>query len=276
MDSSLPPLSGIVSVMTPNAIILALALNALSGAFTSLFDRHDAHVPAAFAAARARYECVTLHGVQIDRSEVHGDDAIAELTVDATAYLPLTRAAREFPPHWHVHFKRRANRWQVDDASIPEAALARQLADGKAANADEAPLFDGELVRQLCDLAYDTSVKGQFAKSADDAELALALAREVAPLEAARALWMIGRAHDLVYDEDAAGPKFEEARKLAAESGDREIEARALIGIAWVHLSNADYAGVKEPLDSGLQLAETLGQHGAASEAYLARANTAV
>src|SRR6478609_9204678 len=151
MDSSLPPLSGIVSVMTPNALILALAL---SGAFTSLFDRHDARVPPSFAAIRARYECVTLHGVRIDRSNVTGDEATADLTVDATGYLPLTRAAREFPPHWHAHFKRQANGWQVDEVSIPEAALAQQLADGKAIGAEQADLIDGELVRQLCDLAF--------------------------------------------------------------------------------------------------------------------------
>lgn len=273
MDSSLPPLSGIVSGMTPNAIILALAL---SGAFTSLFERHDPRVPPPFAAIRARYECVTLHGVHIDRSNVTGDEATADLTVDATGFLPLNRAAREFPPHWHVQFKRGANGWQVTGASVPEAALAQQFADGKPAGADQADLIDGELVRQLCDLAFATNAKGDYGKAASAAELALAIAREAAPFEAPRALWLIGRAHDSANDEDGAAPPLEEARTLAERYGDREMEARALIGIGWVHLSNSDRIGMTEPLRAGIKLAEALGDHGAAAEGYMARANGAL
>src|SRR4051794_6169018 len=108
MDSSLPPISGIVSVMAPNAIIIALAL---SGAFSSLFERHDARIPPPFATVRARYECMTLNGIRIDRSDVKGDEATADLTINATGFLPLTRAQREFPPHWHAHFRRHGNAW---------------------------------------------------------------------------------------------------------------------------------------------------------------------
>jgi CHAT domain-containing protein len=259
--------------MTPNAIILALAL---SRAFTSLFDRHDPRVPPSFAAIRARYECVTLHGVRIDRSNVTGDEATADLTVDATGFLPLTRVTREFPPHWHAHFKRQANGWQVDGVSVPEAALAQQLAEGKAIGAEQAELIDGELVRQLCDLAFATNAKGDYGKAASDAELALAIAREAAPLEMPRALWLIGRAHDSAGDEDGAIAPLEEARTLAARYRDREMEERALIGIAWFHLNINDRAGMTEPLNAGLAIAESLGDHSAAAEGYLASANDAL
>src|SRR4051794_19859010 len=276
MDSSLPPLSGIVSVMTPNAIILAVALNAWTGAFTSLFDRHDPRVPPSFAAILARYECVTLHGVRVDRSNITGDEATADLTVDATGFLPLNRAPREFPPHWRAHFKHRASGWQIDDVSVPEASLAQQLANGKSIGADQSDLIDGELVRQLCDLAYATNSTGDYGKAASNAELALAIAREAAPLEAPRALWLIGRAHDSAGDEDGAVSPLAEARTLAAQYGDREMEERALIGIAWVHFSNGDHARIIEPLNAGLAIAEALGDEGAAAEGYLARANDAL
>ena len=265
--------------MTPNLIIVALALG---GSFASLFERHDARVPANFAAVIRRYECVTLHGVREDRTVFDGDEATAELTVDATGFLPLTRAPREFPPHWTAHFRRHGDTWQVEDVSIPEAELAKQL----AATSDwfqrqqmidaRIELFDGELARQLSDFAFVTNSKGDYGAAAADAEMALAIAREVAPDESARALWLVGRAHDSAFDEDGAIGPLLESRTLAARSGDREIEARALINTGWVHLGNSDLNGSIEPLNAGLKIAEELGEHGAAAEGYMGLANGAL
>jgi CHAT domain-containing protein len=262
--------------MAPNTIIVALAL---CGSFASLFERHDARLPATFAAVLRRYECVTLNGVRAGRTVVNGDWATAELTVDATGFLPLTHAPREFPPHWTAHFRRHGIAWEVDDVSIPEAELAKQLAttsdwlQRQRMLDARSELFDGELARQLSDLAFAANSKGDYGAAAADAEMALAMAREIAPGESARALWLIGRAHDSAFDEDGAAGPLLESQALASRSGDREIEARALIGTGWVHISNSDLTGSIEPLNAGLKIAEALGEHEAAAEGYMGLAN---
>src|SRR6185369_14466218 len=190
---------------------------------------------------RRRYECVTLNGIRVDGVVIDGDRARVELTVDATAELLLSRARREYPPHWTIELRRRGGEWRVREIAVPEAAFARELAalsDPLAqlrALSERSGLVDAELVHQLCDVAFATAWKSEYRRAAGQGELALRIAREAAPSEEARAWWIIARARDLMHDEEEKKEPMARATALAREWNDREIEARMLVLEGWSH-----------------------------------------
>jgi CHAT domain-containing protein len=238
-------------MVIPAALLLASTLSAAPPAFRELV---------------ARNACANVTGVRIDRATADEVD----LTVDGTIELPITHVPRAFPPHWIVRGK---------EVTTPEAALANELAaasDPWALLRAHGELEDGALARALCDLALATNVKGEYGRAASLAELALSIAREAAPEEAPRALWLIGRAHDSAYDEDGAIGPLTEARALAVQYGDKEIEARALINLAWVHLSTSDYNGAVAAAREGLAIAGELHDDRAAEEGWMALASGAL
>src|ERR1041385_8782075 len=111
-----------------------------------------------------RYECVTVRGIRVDRITSGGGNVTVELTVDAVAELPITRAPREYPPHWIV----RLQRGRVRGIDVPEAAFARELAamsdplQRLRALSERSELVDAELVRQLCDVALETLFRSRY------------------------------------------------------------------------------------------------------------------
>jgi CHAT domain-containing protein/predicted negative regulator of RcsB-dependent stress response len=224
---------------------------------------------------RRRYECATLKGIRVDGVTVDGDRAKVALTVDAVAELPLSRARREYPPHWTVELQRRGSEWRARDVAVPEAALAHELSElsdpsarWRALNA-HSELMDAELVHQLCDIAFAIIWKSEYRRGLEEGELALSIAREAAPSEEARAWWIIGRAHNLMRDVEGEKEAIAQGLALAREWNDREIEARVLVLAGW------SYALPRRPVESiaafeqGLQIAEALGNDHIAEEADL-------
>ena len=224
---------------------------------------------------RHRYECVTLNGIRVDGVIVDGDRAKVALTVDAVAELPLSRARREYPPHWTVELQRRGGEWRAREVSVPEAAFAREiseLSDPSArlrALSERSELVDAELVHQLCDIALATLWKSKYDRGVQEGELALSIARDAAPSEEARAWWIIARGHNLVRDEQGQKEPIARGLALAREWNDREIEARMLVLIGWSHAFPRRPVEAIAAFEQGLQLAEALGDDHIAEEADL-------
>jgi len=224
---------------------------------------------------RRRYECVTLNGIRVDGVVIDGDRARVELTVDATAELLLSRARREYPPHWTIELRRRGGEWRVREIAVPEAAFARELAalsDPLAqlrALSERSGLVDAELVHQLCDVAFATAWKSEYRRAAGQGELALRIAREAAPSEEARAWWIIARARDLMHDEEEKKEPMARATALAREWNDREIEARMLVLEGWSHAVSRRAAEATLAFEKGLRIAEALDDDHIAEEADL-------
>ena len=208
-------------------------------------------------APNPRYECVTLHGIRVDRVDVHGDDATVALTVDATAELPLSRAPREYPPHWIVEL----HHGIVRGMRVPEAAFARELAsmaDPQRALNERSELVDAELARQLCDLAFATMWKSDYPAAAREGALALQVAQEAAPSELPRAWWIVGRVRNLTHDEEGQKQPIADAITLAAKWNDHEIEARALILDGWSHAMRWEPEPAIASFEKGLHIADAL------------------
>lgn len=221
-------------------------------------------------AANPRYECVTLHGIRVDRVDVHGDDATVELTVDATAELPLSRAPREYPPHWIVELHHDA----VRGMRVPEAAFARELVrmsgpQRMQALTERSELVDAELARQLSDLAFAAMWKSDNASAASEGALALQIAEEAAPSELPRAWWIIGRVRNLMRDEEGEKEPIATAIALAAKWNDREIEARALILDGWSHALKLQPEPAIASFEKGLRIADALHDDHVAEEGDL-------
>ena len=253
---------------------------AAAHAFASLFT--DANPPAAFAAVMHRYECVTLVGVRVDNVTTTGDEATVELTAAAAAELPLTRAPREFPPHWTLRLRRDGDRWRVKDVNVPEAAFAEALVklddplQRFRALSEHGELVDEELCRRIIDLAYEASKRGDYGRAADEGELALLIAGEIAPSESARAQWMIGRAHDSAGDDEGSAAPIAEALRLAVAWRDRDVEARALVLSGWSNLSRREGPGAVAAFRKGLSIAAALHEDQIADEGYLGLGNWAL
>lgn len=223
---------------------------------------------------RRRYECVTLNGIRVDGVSIDGDRAKVALTVDAVAELPLSRARREYPPHWTVELQRHGSEWRAGDVAVPEAAFARELtalsdqsALWRALN-EHSELLDAELVRQICDSAFAVIWKNQFQRGLELGELALSIAREAAPSEEARAWWIVGRARDLLGDEGEKEP-IARALALAREWNDREIEARVLVLTGWSYVRPRRPLEAIAAFEQGLRMADELGDDHIAEEADL-------
>ena len=247
--------------------------------FISYFT--DANPPAAFDAAVHRYECVTLIGARVDNVTTAGDEATAELTAAAVAELPLSRAPREFPPHWTLHLRRDGDQWRVKDVTVPEAALAAAIVklgtplERMRALSEHADLVDAELARRLIDIANDTNRHGDYHRAADIGEIALAIAAESGRSEMARAQWVIGRAHDSGGDDEGSAVPIAEALRLAVESNDRDMESRALVLTGWSNLSRRKFPVALASFRKGIALAEALHDDQNASEGYLGLGNWA-
>lgn len=259
--------------MAMTLLAVLLSFSTAQRAFTDLFA--NPNPPAAFETIRSRYECVTLQGVRVDNIAMNGDDATVDLTVDAVAELPLSRAQREFPPHWTLQLRRDGDEWRVREAAVPEAALAQALADAADASqrlhmlSDRSELVDGELVRQLLEVAFMTARKSDYERSAEQGELALRIAEEVAPAEMARAEWIIGRAHDSANDTEGSAAPIAQAIALAKKWNDRDIESRALVLRGWSLYGVHDRAAAKAAFHEGIEIAEALHADRILDEAYL-------
>ncbi|HEY6136250.1 MAG TPA: CHAT domain-containing protein [Thermoanaerobaculia bacterium] len=241
--------------------------------FLSYFT--DPNPPAAFDAVMRRYECVTLIGARVDNVAASGDEATAELTAEAVAELPLSRARREFPPHWTLHLRRDGDQWRVKDIAVPEAALAEKLVKIESplqrmrALSEQAELVDAELCRRMLDLANDANRHSDYHRGADIAEIALALAEESGPSEMAYAQWLIGRAHDSAGDNAGAAMPIAEALRLAVAWNDRGMEARALVLTGWGQGSTGNWAASGASFRKGIALAQAVHDDQMASEGYL-------
>ncbi|HKS23699.1 MAG TPA: CHAT domain-containing tetratricopeptide repeat protein [Thermoanaerobaculia bacterium] len=254
--------------MPPQLAAIALAT------FLSYFT--DANPPAAFNAVVHRYECVTLIGARVDNVTTSGDEATAELTAAAVAELPLSRAQREFPPHWTLHLRRDGDTWRVKDVTVPEAAFAEAFVKLETplqrmrALSEHGELVDAEFCRRMLDIANDANRHGDYHRGADIAEIALAIAADSAPTEMARAQWLIGRAHDSAGDEEGAAGPAAEALRLAVAWNDRDMESRALVLGGWVaSASQRTLAAAPGLFRKGIALADALHDDQIASEAYL-------
>jgi len=224
---------------------------------------------------RRRYECVTLHGTRVDGVTITGDRATVALTVDATAELLLSRAVREYPPHWTIELGRRGGEWRVRNITVPEAAFARELAaltDPLArmrALSERSELVDAELVHQLCDVAFATAWKSEYQRAVEQGELAVRIAQEAAPSEEARAWGIIARARNLTRDEEREKEPMARALALAREWNDPEIEARMFVLKGWSHAFRRRAAEAIAAFEKGLKIADALGDNRIGEEADL-------
>lgn len=224
---------------------------------------------------RSRYACVTLHGIRVDGVTVTGDRAKVALTVNATAELLLSRAERDYPPHWTIELQRRGGEWRVRSVTVPEAAFARELAaltDPLArmrALSERSELVDAELVHQLCDAAIATAWKSEYQRAVELGELAVRIAQEAAPSEEARAWGIIARARNLTRDAEREKEPMARALALARAWHDPEIEARMFVLQGWSHAFARQAADAIAAFENGLKIAEALGDDRIGEEADL-------
>ncbi|MFL6248391.1 MAG: CHAT domain-containing tetratricopeptide repeat protein [Thermoanaerobaculia bacterium] len=260
-----------MSAGTPNTAARDAVDALLAGTFTD--PRADV---AAFQQAIRRFECVRPLGTSVTATTVAGEDAFVEVLVAATGDLPLTRVPREFPPRWRVHLRRNGDAWRVIGIDSVERGVAAALAFSEPSvqetvlrNCDA--LVSPELVYQLVELGVVLGARGQYAREERIASIALAMAEDLRdPLSRARALWLLARAKDTTEAYDDALTLYEEARALADAHGDRETTGRALVGYGFTQVNRYDFANAKEPLQKGLAIALSLGDHMIADNAYLA------
>jgi len=213
-----------------------------------------------FVGLNGRYACIYVTGA---REETSGE--IVRMVIDGFGELPGSHAIAPLPANWEVHLQRSGQTGRVARAGISEAAIADALIAARTASARDAlleanPNADrAELARQLSEKGFAINITGDFARAEAIAELALAVARDGGGDDAtARAIWLRARARDGQDRLDEAIADYEEARRLAERSGDREIVAASLVGIGTMRIVKGDPAAgesvVKSALDEALAI----------------------
>lgn len=261
--SAEPPQTGAISFAD------ALFRGAVHGAAADISD---------YESALKRFECVGGAEIRSESTVIAGDEAFVELLIHATASLPLTHAPREFPPRWRVLLRRDGEQWRPAGIESMERNLALAIAGAEPA-AQEALLRDCNavkspaLVERLVDAGLILGSKGQFPREEQIARVALGVADELNdPLSRARALWLLGRARDSEDALDEAVALYDESRNLAAATGDRETEGRALVGRGFSQVYQYDYENARASLHGGLAIALPVGDYMIADNAHLGMA----
>src|ERR1043166_1362702 len=75
----------------------------------------------AFQAVRKRFECVQSTGSRAEVMALTDRSATVLVDVAATATLPITHAACDFPFNWLVRLRKSGREWQVERVWTPES-----------------------------------------------------------------------------------------------------------------------------------------------------------
>lgn len=224
-----------------------------------------------------RYACIYVTGARTEPPNSSGD---VRVVIDGFAELPGSHALASLPANWDVRLQRSGKEWHVARVGISEASLADALIAARTgAERDQLlvahPDADRtELARQLCDKGFAINTRGEYTRAESIAEVALAVARDGGGDDAlARAIWLRGRARDGQDRLDEAIADYEEARRLADRSGDRETVAASLVGIGTLTMGKGDDAGGAASLQSALREALAIGNDRIAATALLILGN---
>jgi CHAT domain-containing protein len=241
------------------------ARNAIDALFAGTIGDPAADVTA-FRNAMQRFECVESAETRVIATTTAGDTTTVDLVVSAS----------DFPSRWRVTLHR--GRVVRIDSAERDLATAMAFADPPMQDQllhDCGELVSPELVHQLVDLGVAVGSKGRFADEERLARTALSLADELRdPRSHARALWLLGRARDTLFDYDEALVLYEQSRALAEANGDRDTTARALIGLGFTYVNRYEFDKAHEPLNRGLDIALSVGDYFIADNACLAMAIT--
>ena len=223
-----------------------------------------------------RYVCVMPLDTRAAGVMESGDRVIVDVVVTATAVLPMTHASTEFPRNWRVELRRDGETWRVAAVRSAESDLADALAHSDPGT-QHALLLDcgawvsAELVEQLVQQGLAIGRQGQYEREERLGMFALQIAEELGDSRGSgRVHWLLGRARDSQGAYDDAFVHYEKAHDLAVASGDRETEGRALVGRGFVFIHRYEFAKAVEPVQKGLEIALSVGDHLIADNAYLA------
>jgi CHAT domain-containing protein/tetratricopeptide (TPR) repeat protein len=231
-------------------------------------------------ALNGRYVCVYVTGARAEPSGTQDGETV-RVVIDGFGELPGSHAIAPLPANWDVRLQRIAQQWRIGRVSIAEASLADALIADYRTSAARGALLDThpdadrtELARQLSDKGFAIDVTGDYARAEAIAEVALAIARDGGGDDAsARAICLRGRARDGQDRTEDALADYEEARRLAERSGDRETVAASLVGIGTLTMEKGNDVAGASAVNSALNEALAIGNDRIAATALLILGN---